>query len=208
MRIADHAVCLSIDHRYVTEADRIRQTFAPYVGELEFFIDGAGELLPAEMYDQRTLPLPPNWTDKPGAFQHLTAMKTIAQHALDRGWDSFLFIEDDCVLSDNFELVMPQALADLATYAAAWDMFYLGAMHCLPPVQELTPNLIQVRHAACLHCVVFRRTVFAELAAMPPDRADMYIGWNMQYRFAAYAARPDVAFQKPGYSYFEQKFNY
>lgn len=208
----DWTYCLSVDYRYEKERDRIINLLHPYginffdsrlfvesgFGNASFFIDGKGDQLPRDHYNQISPPPPPTWQDGPGAYAHFCAFKKMIGDTADAGTNTLLIVEDDLILTPEFEETATAALAQLPD---DWDMFYFGANHTGHWTRDVDKNLLRCFGSACTHMVAFRHTIYDDVLALPPDRTiDWNIGHRLHQKYNCYACWPSVALQKPGYS--------
>lgn len=202
----DYTYCLSVDYRYEKEKERIQKLLIPYGIYIDtndpehwpnghFFIDGKGEQLPMSWYNQISPSPPPTWQDGEGSYAHFRAFKKMIG-----GFDgeTLLVVEDDLVLTPDFEEVATKALEQLPD---DWDMFYFGANHSGHRTREISPNILRCFGSACTHMVAFRRPIYDAILELPEDRT---IDWNianrLHHKFCCYAAWPNSAIQRPGYS--------
>lgn len=198
----DWAFALCVDYRLERERDRIQkimddQGIAP--DRMAFFIDGHGQQLPRQLYSQISpVNIPSTWKDMPASYSHFTAIRSMVKEAIKNHWRHFLLIEDDLVLADDFEEVAGAAMSQLP---ATWDMMYYGANHSGHRTRQVGPNLLRCFGSACTHCVAFRHTIYDAILSLPEDRTiDWNIGHRLHDKYECYAAWPNTATQKPGYS--------
>jgi hypothetical protein len=196
----DKVFALCVDYRYDRESHRISDLLESQgVDEFQFYIDGEGHQLPRRMYTRISpATAPRTWQDGLPAYRHFTAVRDIIRQGKEKGWKTILLVEDDLVLLDNFEEVAGKALEQLPD---DWDMFYFGANHSGHRTKQIAPNLLRCFGSACTHCVAFKDSIYDAILELPEDRT---IDWNIGYRlhelFRCYAAWPNTAIQKPGYS--------
>lgn len=198
----DWTFALSVDYRYMQEKDRIISLLAPHGlkenTNFSFFIDGTGHQLAKSMYNQITPLMPHSYLDGPGSYAHFCAFKAMTRKAKNYNFDSFLIVEDDLVLTDDFEEVSTLAWQQLPP---DWDMLYYGANHTKATTEEAGSNLLRVDGSLTTHMVAFRSTIYDAVLSLPDDKT---IDWNMaqriHHKFKCFAVWPSVALQKPGYS--------
>lgn len=189
-----------MDRRYRREKERLEGLFG-HLPNFSFFVDGDGKMLPRELYDQTTRhDMPAAYRGGRGVWQHWCAMREIFAAARNEGWSSFLFIEDDVVLTDRFDEVVAAADAQSAGLPL-WDILYYGANHSPAVTRELSPNILKVEGSLTTHMVGFRNTVYDDFLDLPTDISDdVRIARELHPKYNCYAIWPSVALQKPGFS--------
>lgn len=199
---------LFVDYRYRKDYNRVWELLkSKGIVTFKTFIDGKGNELPPSLYTQISPTPVPTWKDGPASYSHFVALKKIIECAKAGGATEFLFVEDDLVFTEEFDEVVRKAHADLPN---DWDMLYYGANHSGHKTRVITPNILRVFGSACTHCVAIRNTIFDDILALPPDKT---IDWNIANRlhgkYNCYAVWPNVAIQRPGYSYlWKQRVDY
>ena len=140
----DRAHCLFVDRRFNRERGRIYQSLIEKGvddSKIKMFVDGRGELLHPTFYDQISPTPPQHWAHGPGAYAHFMGMQAIIQKAKDDGIETLLFVEDDCVLTDEFDEVVEAATEQLQ--GRYWDILYYGANHTWAKTEILSPNVLR-----------------------------------------------------------------
>ena len=204
MRIPDYdrIVCLVVDHRHADDWPRVRELVRSKGGEAACFVDGKGELLPSELYNQISPPPPVDWHGGPGSFCHFTAMKEIIRLARVSKVQTLLFLEDDVIFDGAFDDVVESACRQIDEHGIVWDVLYYGANHSGARVQEVAPNLLRVFGSQTTHCLGIRNTAFEPILRLgASDPIDFLISDALHPVLGCYAIWPNVAFQKPGFSY-------
>lgn len=194
----DLAICCLVDTRYKRHHDRISRLFSGRLKDLRFVVNGKGNLLPPEAYSFTTQDPPKGWVYTLGAYQQFVAFKSAVGMAKDLGARSFLWIEDDCTLADDFGPVLYEASL---TPAPRWDLFYYGANHTDATCRVYSDHLMKVEHSLMAHMVGIRSTVYRSLLRMKPVQIiDQYLAHHVQTKFEAQALWPSVAGQVPDVS--------
>lgn len=199
----DRVVCLCVDRRYEQEKDRVEAMLrSKGVHHVEWFIDGLGWLLDPAMYDQITPVQPSGWSHGVGAYAHFTAMQTIVRDAKREGVSNLLFVEDDCVFSDDFDEVLRAATNQIAERGLDWDLLYYGANHTWASTEELAPNLLRCFGSYTTHCMGIPAKTFDAILGLPPVHViDWVIANHLHPKLNCLAIYPAIAVQKPGFSF-------
>lgn len=200
MRLEDYdlAVCGIVDSRYAVNRRRIEDLFRGRVRNLRFVVNGKGRLLPPEAYDFTTQDVPKGWVYTIAAYQHFVAFKRAVRMAKNAKSRSFLWIEDDCVLSPDFDRVLYEASL---VKAPRWDLMYYGGNHSNAICREYSRNLMKVEGTLMAHMVGFRRKIYGDLLALEPiNMIDHWLAHKIQTMYEAQALWPSVASQLPGVS--------
>lgn len=205
MNLADQhewTYILSVDYRYNKERDRLLDLLLPrgikLYSNCSFFIEGKGQYLPREAYNQISPPVPLGYRDGPNSYAHFCAFRNIIKQAGDMGVENILIIEDDLILTKDFDEIALQAWEQLPD---DWDMLYYGANHSTARTQDIGSHLMRVCGSLTTHMVAFKSTIYSDITSLPIDKT---IDWNIAHRlhdkFKCYAVWPSIARQKPGYS--------
>lgn len=194
----DAAFVLCVDYRLNHDTiDRIEGIFHPRGIEPSWFIDGAGTMLPPSSYSRLHTLAPKTWQDGHNSFQNFRAFKTMLAKSLESGYETILIAEDDLIITDEFD-----AVVDKLEVPADWDMFYYGANHSNAKTHQVNEHVLRIYGSTCSHLVAFKRRIIPSILALPSDRT---MDWNIANRlhgeFNCYAAWPNIAIQKPGYSH-------
>lgn len=201
----DRVVCLCVDRRLRQEQGRLWPMLSRHGVMRErfsIFLEGEGELFHPDTYDQITPDPPPGWTQSRGAYAHFAAMKAVVRRAQDDGIAHLLWVEDDCVLLDNFDRVVAEATAQLRRAGIdRWDLLYYGANHSWANTYDVAPNVLRCYGSLTTHCVGIPAATFDKILSLPPAHViDKVIADTLHHDGACYAVWPNVAVQKPGYS--------
>ena len=202
LRDFDRIICLCVDGRYEAEWPRVRDLIRSKGAEVECFIDGKGELLPRERYDQISPPSPDVWTGLPASFPQFAAFQAIVRRASDSGAETLLYVEDDVAFIREFDAVLAAACDQIRRHAISWDLLYYGANHTWARTQEVAPNLLRIFGSYAMHCLAIRRPAFDTILALPPVLPmDMALATELHPTCGCYAIWPSIAVQQPGYSF-------
>lgn len=189
---------LCVDYRYESEKDRVLSLLESRgVTDVEFFLNGRGELFPRKDYKQITSTAPASWCDGIASYNHFRAFQTMIRQAKEAGDKSLLVLEDDVIFTDTFDEVV-----NSVNVPEDWDMLYYGANHTDYTTHDIGTNLLRCFGSTTTHCVAFKHTIFDAILSLPVDRTiDWNIGQRLHTHYNCYAIFPAVAIQKPGYSY-------
>jgi hypothetical protein len=200
MRLEDYdlAICGIVDVRWELHRERIEGLFGPRVRRLEFLVNGKGRLLSDDLYGFTTQPPPRGWVHGVPGYQHFLAMQEAVRCARNEGVDTLLWIEDDCILRDDFDETVEKAMK---ARAPRWDLMYYGANHSNARCTMYNDHLMRVRGSLMTHLVGIRSTVFDSILLMKPDHIiDQLFANDLQARCEAQALWPCVALQIPAMS--------
>lgn len=208
-QVSNHsAVCLLLDKRY-SEKERIHEEFQNFGIDVGFYVVGDGTELSRERYSRiNTVPPEregyPAWMKRPNSYNAFESFKDIVFGAMNDGVENLLLIEDDVVLAENFGLVLNLAWKQLLAHDSAWEMFYLGANHTFSRTKQVDSNLLRLNGSGCWHCVCLRSSIFKTILNFPADNPiDNMAAKLIHPRGHSYAAWPNVALTKSGFSYCE-----
>ncbi len=208
----DRIVLISIDHRYPTDFPRVKQLIESKQGrEIVPFINGAGTILPAELYNQVNLTgPPPHWSGSPGTYHHWRAFRHVLEDAKRDGVENLLILEDDVDFTPDFDRVVSDATEQMYEMGAAlprWDLLYYGANHTWHRTDELAPNVLGLNGSYCIHCLGVRRRMFDPILSLPcVGVMDLMLSQHIHHDYNCYAIWPSVAVQRPGTSYLSEGF--
>jgi hypothetical protein len=119
--------------------------------------------------------------------------------AMERGLPWVLVVEDDCMLSEDFNERWPAIRKALWDSRDSWDIFLGGPSHIQGPA-SLRPNgLIEIENAYSTHFFVMNASAYARTLAWSPEKhgpIDVYYSDSFQI----VTAKPLIAIQRPSYS--------
>ncbi len=198
----DKVVCLCVDRRFDQEQERVEQMLkSKGVDKVNWFIDGRGALLHPARYDQITPQPPAGWLHGVGAYAHFCAVQAVVARAKDEGVQNLLFVEDDCVLTDEFDSVLADANAQIEGRQLRWSLLYYGANHTWAATEQLAPNILRCFGSYTTHCMGISCSFFDAILQLKPDHViDKVIGDVLHEKHLCLAIWPAIAVQKPGYS--------
>jgi hypothetical protein len=203
----DRAHCLFVDRRFTEERGRVYQMLIEKGvddSKIKMFLDGRGHMFHPSLYHQISPTPPPSWAHGAGAYAHFMGMQAIIRQAKDEGVENLLFVEDDCVLTDEFDEVVEAATQQVPV--GDWDILYYGANHTWARTEEISPNVLQCFGSYTTHCMGIKRRMFDSLLRLQPHHViDKVIADTIHPTHKCYAVWPNVAIQKPGYSYLSMK---
>jgi hypothetical protein len=208
----DRIVALVVDHRYHTEVPRIQQLIASKGGrEVIPFVDGTGQLLPRQLYNQISPRPVVGWQDSDKTYSQLIAIRTILRQAKNDGVKNLLFLEDDVDFTENFDEILYKGLVQMGRlracgYLPDWDLIYYGANHTWHRTDEIGENVLKLNGSYCLHCVGIPNHMFDPLLNLPDEKVmDWMISNYIHPHYNCYAIWPNIAVQRPGHSYLNNK---
>jgi GR25 family glycosyltransferase involved in LPS biosynthesis len=145
------------------------------------------------------------WNHKGVAGCALSHRKVI-ELAKERGYKSFLVIEDDTVFDENFrnlDFYMKQIPKN-------WDMIYFGGNH-LGGLKPVDVNVAKCIHTLTTNCYAMKSTLYdIVLGAIPGDVSDLEMPVDVLYtsiqkRYNCYAFKPVLVWQDSIFSDIENK---
>jgi hypothetical protein len=170
--------------------------------KFRFFVDGDGLLFHPNLYDQITPEPPASWQYGKGAYAHFSALKSVVRQAQADDVRNLLWVEDDCVFSENFDQSVRDATRQMGQGGHRWDLLYYGANHSWATTYDVTPNVIRCYGSLTTHCVGIPNHMFDPILLLPEVHViDKVIADSLHHQYACYAIWPPVALQKPGYSH-------
>jgi hypothetical protein len=199
----DRAVCLCVDRRYRQEHDRVEaMLLSRGVSFVHWFVDGRGSLLHPSVYSQITPQPPDRWQHGVGAYAHFRALQTIVAQAKRDRVDNLLFVEDDCVFTDDFEHAVSAATIQIMERGLRWDLLYYGANHTWAATEEVSPNVLRCFGSYTTHCMGIPSHFFDAILSLPPVHViDWVIANRLHPHHLCLAVWPSVAVQRPGFSF-------
>lgn len=201
----DRVVCLSVDRRFRQETQRIQEMLWRHgvrSNQFRFFIDGDGTMFHPRTYNQITPTPPEGWGHGKGAYAHFCAMKQVIREAKADHIENLLWVEDDCVFTDDFDDRVGAATEQLRQGGYEWDLLYYGANHSWATTYEVTPNVLRCYGSLTTHCMGIPARTFDAILKLPAAHViDKMIADSLHHRERCFAIWPAVAVQKPGYSY-------
>lgn len=123
----------------------------------------------------------------------------ILKHAIEKGYESILLIEDDARFADGAKELMEKAMAQLPDN---WEYLNFGGYHFEPPT-KYSENLVKVNGIWHAHCIAIHSRAFEECYAAIEDAfrpADLTCGLDLVAKGTYYAMNPNVAFQITNHS--------
>ena len=131
-------------------------------------------------------------------LSHLNLIKTCKE----RGYNRVLILEDDIILSDDFESRFKEYIKEIPEN---WDMFYLGGNHNEHSGMKLnmiSPNVGKCSHTFSAHAYAINEKMFDEtisIISKAEKEVDVYYS-EFQNRKNIYTFFPGIASQKADYS--------
>jgi hypothetical protein len=202
----DAAYCLCVDYRFRTEFARVAGLLGDRGRGVTPFIDGKGKVLSSCMYNQISPTPPPGWLYGPGAYAHFHGTKGIIREAKRQRARHVLFVEDDLILAPEFDRVVEQATGQIEAEGIDWDVLYYGANHTPAVTKNLGENVMRVFGSFTTHCMGVRESIYDAILALPEIHViDNVIASSLHHQFKFLSVWPNVALQKPGFSYLWRK---
>ena len=206
----DRTVCLNLDKR-INERHRIAKEFSAHDIEVSFFLVGNGTLANYQ-YDHIDEIKPPTcfsypWAERMSSYNAFLSFKKIVSKAIDDNITSLLICEDDVSLTPDFKSTLERAERQIKENNVTWDILYLGANHTWASTEQVSDNLLRLRHnSLCWHCVALNKSIFSDVLRLPiMGPIDYICGKMLQPIKKCYAVWPSIAVQQPGYSYCDGK---
>lgn len=207
-QIFSSAHCLLLDKRF-SEKARIKREFGQYGIDVKFFVVGEGTELDKEKYNHINV-IPPTRSGYPAFCKRLNSynaflcFKEMIRRADFENRENLLLIEDDVVLTEHFGEVLEKAWGQLNRCDSNWEMLYLGANHTFKKTEQVYQNLLRVNGSGCFHCVLLRNSIFKEILSWNIENPiDSLAAQHIHPRRHCYAAWPNIAITKSGYSHCE-----
>ena len=198
-RLCNPAVCLTIPDRYPHRTDPLIAKWEEYGVKPTCLVNSPLEIprvRPGDASLRVGQTMPSGFPDKVGHWRHATAMVAAIRTAANAGHDSILILEDDCILTDQFESV-----CRAVTLPESWDLLYFGAWHEYASTEFVSENLLRVKGSFCTHAVLIHRRAFPLILDKPIDRqGDIILVDHVHPRGQSYALWPSVAIQAHGLS--------
>lgn len=206
----DIAICLCVDYRYRKDFPRVKALLKERGTEVIPWVDGKGQILPPQVYNQFSPTPPPQWTLGAGAYAHFHGMKNIIRHAKEQGARHLLFLEDDLIFTEDADEKLNLALQQIEEHNQDWDILYYGANHTDAVTQTLAPNVLRVFGSFTTHCMGIRESIYDAILELPEIHViDNVIANSLHHQYRCLSVWPNIALQQPGHSYlWNQKTNY
>ena len=142
--------------------------------------------------------------NRPGAVGCLLSHIGVIKNAKKLGLNKILVIEDDVEFCKNFIQVFDKMVKDLPE---DWDMFYLGGSGHVNPnnnvLTEITKNISKTTGTMTTSSYGISGNIFdvvIENASKMIEPIDSVYKYRIQCNYNCYVTRPNIAWQKPGYS--------
>lgn len=127
----------------------------------------------------------------------------IIKKAKEENLNSVFIMEDDIVLTNNFNTVFDNIIKQLPEN---WDFIYLGGNH-IGGLEKITDNISKMKFTHTTHAVGIKNTMFysiLETLKQEYKQVDVYYAMMMQF-CNAYVTRPHLAYQRDGFSYIQNR---
>lgn len=142
----------------------------------------------------------------PGAVGCLKSHLNVFIDAKNKGFESFILLEDDVQFSDNFHqqfnIIEAQVPKD-------FEMLYFGSNPHTGSRQEISPNINRITYTYAAHAVIFRRPCYDDiinsLSGPLTVPCDVHYGRN-QVVHTSYSIRPPLAWQRADFSDIDQQY--
>lgn len=194
-------VCMTIPARWPVGYSMVRRQFAGlgvHLGAIVTSPDGLPIIPPGEhAVALRFHDAPPaSWTRSPGLWYHLLAWRECLKMGLSFDADSFLIVEDDCLVTEH-----AAATLSAATLPPEWDCLYLGAMHGYGSTELAGDHLLRIRGSLATHAVLYHRRAIRRILDLPmTGAADCLLAEHLHPDGHCYALWPQAVIQLPGVS--------
>lgn len=124
--------------------------------------------------------------------------KKVCEIAKERKLHNYLCLEDDIVLSENFNEYFENYLRQIPY---DYDMIYLGGSHN-SEVRPVSKNVVRGTKIFTTHAIGVRETMYDALIEVwekQNEKVDIAVA-SLQDKFNCYAFNPFIAGQRPSYS--------
>lgn len=202
----DKAICLTLDKRYEMALE-LQAQFKPKGIDVELFIAGGGaKPLKYDFIDSDEIPPRdrnysidyPTWYARPNAFNAWKCHREIFLRA--KG--NLLLLEDDSVLSDDFDEILANTNEFLSVNP--WDMVYFGCYQDGKSTKTSHPNVLKLGGAGGFHGVLMNQKIIKNLLNWPPyGPYDWITGTYLHQYYNCYAIYPCIINQRSGFSFVE-----
>jgi hypothetical protein len=216
----DKAICLCLDTRQEHWLE-LEEDLGGVGIKMERFIAGDGQTLDCEYDMIDTNEIPPkmedsstygSWWTRPNAYNAFKCHIKMFEKALEDGCERVLMLEDDAILTNDFEKHLKNIDVD------GWDALYLGwyqsdrtefHIHGNPRA-GVESHYSSARYIGGLHGVVVDKSMLPILVNAPPlGPMDNLIGTGLCNSFNYRIVNPQIILQKPAvYSEVEGQINW
>jgi GR25 family glycosyltransferase involved in LPS biosynthesis len=206
----DKIQCMCVDNR-CNEWKALTKQFEDRGASVDKFIVGKGHTLPREIYnriDDPSLQIPPGTNYSGNAYHCYKAHRQMITDARDAGLKNILLLEDDCLLTPEFDEVFEQATNEIERLNLPWDFLTLGQNLTWGKTEQISEHVVRlVGGNYCWHSICLSQKyhdIFNLLLNMPEIGPFDYI-WahyiQTMPEIHSYGIFPSIALQKPGMSY-------
>lgn len=136
----------------------------------------------------------------------LLSHKKILKIAMERNLSSYMVVEDDTILSDEFEKIYDY----YSQLPEDWDVFYLSGLH-LGPLKSVNVNISKCSHTLVTNMFAMNSKFFKVMNRLWPDKvedmiqpADLVLA-SLQSTYNFYTVKPFMAWQGVIFSDIENK---
>jgi len=195
----DHKINTWFDAIYLINLDRRPERLENAIEQFEKF--GIGNVLRFPAIDGNTLDKHP--TLNAGQLGCTVSHLLILHNAKDNHYNRILILEDDIVLSDDFNEILDRSIDELPD---DWCMFYLGGNH-FKQVLPQSNNLVRMKGTLTTHAIAINSRLFdTAIAKISPlmQVIDVYY-MVMHEQYPCYCTSPKIVFQAEGYSDLENR---
>lgn len=185
----DHIYCLNLERRPDRWEEAQNEFEKHGIRNVERFQAVDGTQIDCSGYPARM---------KPGDVGSLLSHIAMFNDAMEKGYESFLLLEDDVQFVDSFR---QEFAAGAPEIPENWDMLYLGGNHAMGYPVRLTDRISITIATLATHAVAFRNTSYQRLLDLlnVNEPNDMTYAMN-QTQFNSFVFLPPLAWQRAGWS--------
>lgn len=127
------------------------------------------------------------------------------------GWKNVVIFEDDAEFKEDFNVFFDQYYSEIDF---KWDMLYLGGNHMggdignpISPLTQLTEHISQTEYTLATHAIIVKESIYdfmiKELGSYLRTTDRSYT--QAQKKFKVIVFRPNLVYQRSGYSSIEKR---
>lgn len=201
----DVVLVMSLDKRDFM-FDEVKHALTPYHDDIRKLRMGAGRLFPKNSYFYI------DFEQYGQEINYQVAIHGTAIMADNNNWKSYLIIEDDMQLLDNFAEVLENFDKQFEKHGLVdkWDMLYLSSYRDLAEVEIIDENVLRLKYNATgFFSVGINHTIYDVVEALkisPNVGVDGLYALAIQPYIKCYGVYPSVTRQRPCHSFRENIF--
>mgnify|MGYP006279017213 CR=1 FL=1 len=185
----DHIYCINLERR-PDRWNEVQQEFDQHgICNVERFVATDGTRINSSSR-------PPNMSHGDiGSF--LTHLRMF-NDAINKGYESFLLLEDDVQFRQNFNEIFPIAAREIPSN---WEIIHFGGNHVYGSPVAFSEHLSIPTRTLSTHAIGFRKNVYEKILELLNDTQpnDVIYSYNY-YKFNSFEFTPPLAWQRAGWS--------